>query len=239
METKEFKEETVGESNPFTNEPKVKKFYLDDLIDNIEFSRYHLSIIFICIFTNVNDGYFSLYFRFNENTFLNKLTWTRFDYNSIMVGQNFLFGIGAILSVYARTSYWDVSSNSLIAIIEFLSALMLLTYSDTLIYKITLVFYCFCQGYLSNLSTNYLLEMSHHRIRGGLFVFVCGFRFLGQAIFGLVTMCVSNVKKADDPNILIIGLVISSALLSIACLFLVDSPRVLFYNNDTVILIHV
>jgi len=239
MELTENKVHTSSEGKPFTEHPKVKDYYLDDLIDGLDFSRFNLSIIFICILTNINDGYLSLYFKFNEINFLNQLTWTSFDYQSILVGQNFLYGLGAIFSIYARTTYWDVSSNSLIAIVEFLSTLMLLTYSDTLIYKLSLVFYCFCQGYLSNLSTNYLLEISPKRYRGVLFVFVCGCRFLGQAIFGLVVLLISNASRANDPNILIVGLVVSTCLLSISCLYLTDSPRVLFYNNDTVILIHV
>ena len=239
MEIKETKNILEIESTPINKNSKSNKFLLDELIDTLSFSRYNLAIIFICILTNINNGYFTIYLKFNEKTFLNTSKWTKFEYNTIVVGQHIFYSIGAVLSVYARTSYWDISSNSLIAIIEFLSTLMLLTFSDSLIFMITLVFYCFCQGYLSNLSTNYLLEISPKDQRGGLFILVSSCYFLGQAIFGFVAWCISNFIKASDPNILLIGLVISSALLSIASLLLVDSPRVLFYNNHTIILIQV
>ena len=238
MEKKEVMNNLEVESKPML---KTSKFLIDELIDNLQFSRYNLAIIIFCIFSNINDGYLFNYLKFNEKNFSNapKWTWTNFDYQSIVVGQNILYSIGAILSVYATTSFWDVSSNSLLALIEFITTLILLIFKDPFIWKITMVVYCFCQGYLANLSTNYLLEISPKDKRGGLFILVCGFKFFGQAFFGLILWFVSNTTKMNDPNALILGLVFSSALLSLSSMFLVDSPRVLFYNNDTVILIQV
>ena len=52
MEKKEVMNNLEVESKPML---KTSKFLIDELIDNLQFSRYNLAIIIFCILSNIND----------------------------------------------------------------------------------------------------------------------------------------------------------------------------------------
>jgi hypothetical protein len=207
---------------------------LDRVIEDLNFSTYHLATIMVCIFSMTCDGYLNLHLRYSDSLFTSRYNWTRSDINKLLAAQNLFGALGALISQNARTSHWDVSSNALISILGFLCTIMIIFYTDPVIYAILIVLFSVCHGFIINICTNYLLELLRVKYRSFFFLFSMSFRFIGMSLCGLVIWYLRGIYGVDDPSVLIIGLSATQLILAFSLLYLIDSPRVLFYNSESV-----
>jgi len=205
---------------------------IDFLIDNLSFSRYHFSILFTCIFSNMIDGYLFAYFQYSNKLILVKLSWVDSTLNVLQSLMLVFAAIGAMLGINAKTSDWDISSNALVAMIGFFCCIMTLVYSDTVVYISVFCLCCVCHGFISNISHNFLLELFPTKIRGLAFLLVRSCMFLGISLCGGFIWYL-NLKGIEDPIFILFGFILLQTLLTITLIFIIDSPRVVFINQDS------
>jgi len=217
---------------------KYQPNIIDFLIENLSFSRYHFSILATCIFVNMIDGYIFAYFQYSDKLILVKLSWIN-NTLDILRCLMFVFGIiGAMLGINSKTPDWDISSNALVAMIGFFCGIMTLIYSGTFVYIFVFCLFSVCHGFISNISGNFLLELYPTKYRGLVWLLCCSTKFLGISFCGGFIWYL-NSKGIEDPVFILFGFILLQTLLTISLIFNIDSPRIVFINQEAYIFVEV
>lgn len=208
------------------------KYIIDHIIENFHFSRFHLATLFVCLFSLMADGFLNYQMSIASTLLKTKYQWQETDVNVLYSFQMIFMAIGAFVSTTSRSIHWDISSNFLIGTIGCLSIILIVFYSDPFVYTILLLTFCVCQGFIENICTNYLLELTKKKIRGFLFLLVSSFKLFGIAANAFLFSFLFGEYQVDDPSLVLIGLAGAQFFLTVSLIYFLDSPRVLFHNNE-------
>lgn len=211
---------------------KHKIYVLDNIIENLSFTKYHLAIILICVFNMLIDGY--LGFVLGKISLLsNKFyKWTDSDNTNFTIVQQLCLGLGALISTNTRSIHWDVSSNMLVTIVGTLALFFLNFFTDSISFCVLISIFSVCHGFIANICTNYLIELTNMKYRNYFYNLAYSFKIFGMFFGILVFYGFSYNIPIDNPNFYTIGLPIGEFILSILLIFNIDSLRVLFYSDE-------
>ncbi len=204
---------------------------MDNIIESLRFTKHHFIITMICIFSMTCEGYLHQYISFNSKQLMKLNNWTKKDSTHFFIAQLLCQCFGAFISTNCRSKNWEITSNGILALIGLLNLSINMMYSDPLIFTITICVFSIFHGFIANICTNFLLELMKKRVRGYLFLTVMSFELVGRALFGGI---VWNFRYygINDVNTYLLGLAVSQLFLTIFLSIQMDSPRILFYNND-------
>ena len=207
--------------------------YLDNIIETIKFSKFHLATFLVCAFSIMCSGFVTTHYIFSKNLLIQKYSWTLTGYSLIFIFQNIVGACGAFISVTSTTFAWDIHSNTLIGLIGFISLILLLFYNDSPLYILLIMIFNYCQGFINNICCNFLLEEFQHKYRELAFLLVSSLRIIGCLLYGLFEYIAFDKYNNDDPIISITCLAALQLGLTISLAFFYDSPRLLYYNNHS------
>lgn len=232
-EETEFLVKPLANSNTLSNpNSKSHLYYIDTLIEQFKFSKYHIGTLFVCMFSMFLGGYATSHYIFNKTLFIKQYSWTNTQFSLIFVVQNLFCAAGAFISVTSTTLEWDINSNSIVARCSFCALLLLHFFTEAPSYVfLTIVFY-FCHGFINNICCNFLLEEFKLKQREAAFLFASSFRLIGCGAFGLVAFIGFDLYNMTDPIVTLAGLTLFQFILCISLMFFNDSPRLLFCNNQ-------
>jgi hypothetical protein len=224
--------EKVAESKDVEPKSKGNKLnIIDILIQKLPFTKFHYIITMVCIFSMICEGLIRMHLSYITQFLTKTHGWGHININLLLIFQLLFQSFGAFISQNARNIYWDVSSNALLAFLGFLNVIMIIIYSDPIVYAVSICIFSVFHGFIANICTNYLLEIMNVRIRSTMFLVVWSFVFLGKAVYGAIIWYL-NIFRLVNPHLLLIPLSISQLFLCIYLLYMCDSPRILFNNND-------
>ncbi len=211
-----------------------KIYILDNIIENLSFSRYHLGIILICSFKQLMDGYLQFFLTKISILTYKNYNWTKGQNLTFIIAQQIFLGIGAVFSTNTRSVHWDVKSNVLINFIGSLSLLLNHFYIDSATFCCLFLIYSICHGFISNICTNYLIELINMKFRNFFYLFISGFKIFGTfiSIFFILIFNGENFNNNGDFSILSVGLTVGEFILSVILFLNNDSLCVLFYTDD-------
>jgi hypothetical protein len=207
-------------------------FILEKIIEKFHFSKFHIAIFFVGIFAFTCDGYFQFHFRTSENIFKKKLGISPTEVKVLTVIQIVANILGALLSTNYKTKYWEASSNIYLAIVGLICIILMSLYTDPVVYGALIVSYSICNGFICNICGNFLIELYNIKIRGAFFLFIFSCRLFGMSLACLIFTILFNNNQLDQFFLLMIGLFVLQLGLCVSLLFILDSPRILFYNNN-------
>jgi len=222
------------ETEPINLKKPTDIFILEKIIEKFHFSRFHLAILFVGIISFTCDGYLQFHFRTSENIFKKRLGISPTEVKVLTVTQILANLLGALLSTNFKTKYWEASSNVFLGIVGLLCVILMSLYTDPVIYGGLVVSYSICNGFICNVCGNFLIELYNIKIRGAFFLFIFSFRVFGMSLACLIFTILFNNNQLDHFFLLMIGLFVLQLGLCISLLFILDSPRILFYNNNLI-----
>jgi hypothetical protein len=204
---------------------------LDTIIESLPFCKYHFITTMICIFSMTCEGYLHEHIAFTSNRFMKIYNWTQRDSNILSTAQLIFQCFGAFISTNCRSKNWEITSNGFLALIGLINLIINMIYPDPLIYCATICVFSVFHGFIANICTNFLLELMKRRVRGYLFLVTMSFELIGRAAFGGIVWYF-DLFNINDPNTYLLVLAVSQLFLTIFLAVQMDSPRILFYNND-------
>ena len=158
--------------------------------------------------------------------------WSSSSFNMFTVVQQFFLCLGAIISTNTRSIHWDVSSNILITFLGVFSLFLMHFYTDAVSFCTLLSVYSLCHGFISNICTNYLIELFNNKYRNFFYNFCYSFKIFGMMISCFIMNNIVYDSRIDNPSLYTIGLPVGELILTFLMFFNKDSLRVLFYNNE-------
>jgi hypothetical protein len=204
---------------------------VDSIVETLHFTGFHMATLFVCIFSMMCDGYLTFHMKMGQQMMIKKFNWTKENVNVLYCLQLGFMGLGSLVSTNTRSVHWDVTSNVLLGAIGSLILLMISFYSEAIIYAFLLLNFCVCHGFIQDICTNYLLELMNIKLRGFIFLLVSSFRILGT-VFGVgILLYLYGSYQVADPGLLLIAMSAFQIGLTVSLIYLLDSPRVLFYNG--------
>jgi hypothetical protein len=220
------------ETNIEPTKPKTFSLnIIDTLIEKLPFTKFHFIITMVCIFSMICEGIIRTHLFYITQHLSQQYNWAHGDINLLLMFQLLFQSMGAFISQNARNMYWDVSSNALLAFLGFLNIIMIIIYSDPIVYSVSICVFSIFHGFIANICTNYLLEIMNVHIRSTMFLFVFSFIMLGKAVYGAVVWYL-NLFNLTNPHLLLIPMLLSQLFLCFYLFYMCDSPRILFNNND-------
>jgi MFS family permease len=207
-------------------------YIVDNLVENLPFSLYHYASVLVCLFSMLCDGYLAFHFKMGHQLMEKKFNWTQSNINLLTSICFMTIALGSLISTNSRTIYWDVSSNILIATIGSLCCIMMCFFADGTVYASLLILFAFCHGFIANISTNFLIELMKKNWRGFAFMIIGSMKFLGNFVGAIIFLHYYGSILVDEPGFLSLGLLIFEILMGLSLVFLFDSPRILYCNNE-------
>jgi len=216
---------------------KTNKLHIiDNIIENLSFTKQHLAIILICVFDLIMDGYLC-FLTTKASVLTHKLyNWNKSNNLNFFIFHQFFLAIGAIISTNTRSIYWDVSSNMLVSLIGGMSLTLIHFYQDLISFCTLISIYSICHGFISNICTNYLIEIANLKYRNFFYMFVQSFKIFGMLIGVGFVYAFSINDTIETPSVFTIGLPVGEFILTFLLFFNIDSLRVLFYCDEIGIL---
>jgi hypothetical protein len=205
---------------------------VDNIVESLHFTGFHMATLFVCIFSMICDGYLVFHFKMGQKLMIKRFMWTDVEVNRLYSLQLSCMALGSLVSQNVKTTHWDVSSNILLGTIGCLCLLMISFYSEAMTYSFMLLVFCICHGFIQDICTNYLVELVNIRLRGFLFLLVSSFRILGTIFSTSVFIYLYGSYGVDEPSLLLLSMIAFQLGLTISLIYLLDSPRVLFYNGE-------
>lgn len=205
---------------------------LDSIVESLHFTGFHMATLFVCVFSMICDGYLTFHFKMGQKLMEKRFMWNSAEINRLYSLQLSCMALGSLISQNVRTRHWDVSSNILLGSIGCMCILMSSFYSEAMTYSFMLLVFCIGHGFINDICTNYLVELVNLRLRGFLFLLVSSFRILG-VIFGLgIFIYLYGNFGVEEPSLLLLSMIAFQLGLTISLIYLLDSPRVLFYSGE-------
>ena len=142
--------------NPYFENKEYQ--YLDQIIETLSLSKFHLATLSVCFFSMTTLGYQSAHYIFCKNQIMSKYSWSSNTYCLFFVIQKIIESIGAFISVTSTTLEWDITSNILIGLISLFSLVFLIIFNEGPLYVLLTLIFSYCGGFVNNICCNFLFE---------------------------------------------------------------------------------
>ena len=216
--------------NPYFENKEYQ--YLDQIIETLSLSKFHLATLSVCFFSMTTLGYQSAHYIFCKNQIMSKYSWSSNTYCLFFVIQKIIESIGAFISVTSTTLEWDITSNILIGLISLFSLVFLIIFNEGPLYVLLTLIFSYCGGFVNNICCNFLLEEFKIKYRELAFLLVNSGKLFGFLFFSLFEYVIYDVLHKENPIISIVGLIIFQFFLAFSLCYFKDSPRLLYYNHQ-------
>lgn len=209
--------------------------YLEEKINSFIINKCHIFTFIRALICSISRGYIAIYFLFCIKLYYEHYFWNTEQINTLVVFYWVFHSLGNFLSQNYINLDWNSLSNLILVIIGLINLMFIKLLSMPIVYVINILSFGLCLGFIENLSFVILFDLfPNYKRYNILFYLLANNSFLlGGALCGGTIWLFEN-NNYNNPSKFIIGLIYIWPLLIICELIgCVESPRVIFYMNNS------
>ena len=207
---------------------KRTNLFVENIVDGLSFSIYHIAPILISIACSMCKGYIVVHFFFCVKLYYQVFFWDTVSISNLVLFYWMFQSVGNFLSQNYISSNWNINSNIVLGVIGLLAIILNLVLPQSIVYSTTLFIFALCLGFLENVCFVNLIDTLNHKHRRILYLLASLGYMLGCAISGAVIWSL-RASGTSHPSGYLFGLLFLWLIVPVSSLFSIESPRILYY----------